>query len=111
MLVLFKAEEGGKMQPEEYFTYFEDCIFHSDKGFGQKRAFIDSLQWGLAQITMNNPKPLDAGDGAYEAQYSDALAIKVLAKDRAVIYVRASNDSRETALDLYRLGLKYLPEK
>ena len=27
MPVLPKAEEGGKMLPEEYFTYFEDCIF------------------------------------------------------------------------------------
>ena len=53
MLVLSKAEEEGEMQPEEYFTYFEDCIFPSDikeceafapsKGFGQIRAFIDSL--------------------------------------------------------------------
>ena len=54
MLVLFKAEEGGEMQPEEYFTYFEDCIFPSDikeceafalcKGIGQIRAFSDSLK-------------------------------------------------------------------
>ena len=54
MHVLSKAEEEGKMQPEEYFTYFEDCIFPSDikeceafalyKGIGQKRAFIDSLR-------------------------------------------------------------------
>jgi hypothetical protein len=53
MSVLSKAEEGGKMQPEEYFTYFEDYIFSSDikeclafaleKGIGQKRAFIDTL--------------------------------------------------------------------
>ena len=43
MPVLSKAEEGGKMQPEEYFTYFEDCLFPPDKGVGQIRAFIDSL--------------------------------------------------------------------
>ena len=43
MPVLSKAEEGGRMQPEEYFTYFEDCILFPDKGFGQKRAFIDIL--------------------------------------------------------------------
>ena len=46
MPVLSKAEEGGKMQLEEYLTYFEDCIFLPDKGFGQKRAFIDSLKAG-----------------------------------------------------------------
>ena len=44
MLVLSKAEEEGEMQPEEYFTYFEDCIFPPDKGIGQKRAFIDTLK-------------------------------------------------------------------
>ena len=49
MLVLFKAEEVVKMQPEEYFTYFEVCIFPSDKGIGQKRAFIDSLLEGEGQ--------------------------------------------------------------
>ena len=43
MFVLSKAEEGEKMQPEEYFAYFEDCIFSSVKGFGQTRAFIDTL--------------------------------------------------------------------
>ena len=43
MPVLFKAEEGGKMYPEEYFTYFEDCIFSPDKGIGQTRALIDTL--------------------------------------------------------------------
>ena len=56
MLVLSKAEEGVRMQPEEYFTYFEDCILASDikeceafalpKGPGQKRAFIDTLKVG-----------------------------------------------------------------
>ena len=53
MLVLSKAEEGGRMLAQEYFTYFEDCILFPDrgeceafallKGFGQKRAFIGAL--------------------------------------------------------------------
>ena len=51
MPVLSKAEEGGKMQPEEYFTYFEDCIFSPDKGFGQTRAFIDSLHGQEVLVT------------------------------------------------------------
>ena len=46
MPVLSKAKEGGKMQPEEYSTYFEDSIFPSDKGIGQTRAFIDTLRAG-----------------------------------------------------------------
>ena len=65
MPVLSKAEEEGRMQPEEYFTYFEDCIFPSDikeceafalnKGFGQKRAFIDTLLGlGRAKTTRRN---------------------------------------------------------
>ena len=40
MPVLSKSEEKGKMHPEEYFTYFEDCIFPFDKEVGQTRAFI-----------------------------------------------------------------------
>ena len=46
MPVLSKAVEGEIMQPEEYLTYFEDCIFSPDKGFGQIRAFIDTLLAG-----------------------------------------------------------------
>ena len=56
MPVLSKAEDGVRMQPEEYFTYFEDCILSPDngeceafplnKGIGQTRAFIDSLPAG-----------------------------------------------------------------
>ena len=56
MPVLSKAEEGERMQPEKYFTYFEDCIFSPDikeceafalpKGFGQIRAFLDTFRAG-----------------------------------------------------------------
>ena len=56
MLVLSKAEEEGEMQPEEYFTYFEDCIFHSDKGLRQKRAFIDTLIGGGPHDLPNIPE-------------------------------------------------------
>ena len=87
------------------------CQWVNKDGHFFEVTYMPLDQWGLARITMNNPKPLDAGDGGFEAQYSDALVIKVLAKGRAVIYVRVSDDSKKTALELYRLALKYLPEK
>ena len=87
------------------------CQWVNKDGHFFEITYLPLDQWGLARITMNNPKPLDAGDGGFEARYSDALVIKVLAKGRVVIYVRVSDDSKKTALELYRLALKYLPEK
>ena len=66
--------------------------------------------WGLVKYTLNEAAPLEGvGDGAYTGAYSDAAVLEVLVKDRAVIGVRASDESQQTALALYEIALKHLP--
>lgn len=66
--------------------------------------------WGLVKYTLNEATPLEGlGDGAYTGAYSDAAVLEVLVKDRAVIGVRVSDESQETALTLYEITRKHLP--
>lgn len=67
--------------------------------------------WGLVKYTLNEATPLDGvGDGAYTGAYSDAAALEVLVKDCAVIGVRVSDEKQQTALALYELARKHLPQ-
>ena len=71
---------------------------------------LPTYYWGLVKYTLNEATPVEGiGDGAYWGTNLDAITLEVLAKDRAVIGVRVSDENQDTARALYAIALKHLP--
>lgn len=87
------------------------CLYVNKAGLFFEITYIPLDRWGLVQYTMKEPVPIEnVGDGGFQSSYPDALMVRILAKGRAVIEIRSSDDKMDTALALYFLALEHLPQ-
>lgn len=98
-------EETISIDREKGCNYLDDA-----NGHFYEITYYPLDHWGLVKYTLNEAKPAEGiGDGAYWGTYSDAIMLEVLAKDRAVIGVRVSDENQDTARALYEIALNHLP--
>ncbi len=95
--ISFDRERGCKYIEAKHGQFYEVTLYPLD-------------HWGLVKVTLKDAQPVaDVGDGAYVGTYSDSIWLQVLVKDRAVVGVRAGDESQASALALYQVMLKHLP--